>query len=255
MNADWLGLVGKTAAITGAGGGIGRALAVNFASVGVRVVLLDRSEAEAKESAREVERIGGAAHVVACDVSDPDNVAKAAAASLAAFGPADILVNNAGFGWYGYSTDLVVCNRMIPPNVTDGYFAHWKDIQAKYRDYVEESFTPLPILDVPLFDDEVVGKALRPDGDAHRGRVGRQRADPGQGDEVRPVHAAAHQHHWNRIEGRRPRFDHFCHQFYLTCSADDAADDRPALRAPASRMAASTRSGVAGSVRTRAPHA
>ena len=61
---------------------------------------------------------------------------------------------------YGYSTDLVVCNRMIPPNVTDGYFAHWKDIQAKYRDYVEESFTPLPILDVPLFDDEVVGTVM-----------------------------------------------------------------------------------------------
>jgi arsenite/tail-anchored protein-transporting ATPase len=61
---------------------------------------------------------------------------------------------------YGYSTDLVVCNRMIPPNVTDGYFAHWKDIQAKYRDYVEESFTPLPILDVPLFDDEVVGATM-----------------------------------------------------------------------------------------------
>ncbi len=61
---------------------------------------------------------------------------------------------------YGYSTDLVVCNRMIPPNVTDGYFAHWKDIQAKYRDYVEESFTPLPILDVPLFDDEVVGTTM-----------------------------------------------------------------------------------------------
>ncbi len=61
---------------------------------------------------------------------------------------------------YGYNTDLVVCNRMIPPTVTDGYFAHWKDIQAKYHNYVEESFTPLPILDVPLFDDEVVGMTM-----------------------------------------------------------------------------------------------
>ncbi len=61
---------------------------------------------------------------------------------------------------YGYSTDLVICNRMIPANVTDGYFAHWKTIQAKYHDFVEESFTPLPILDVPLFDDEVVGAAM-----------------------------------------------------------------------------------------------
>jgi arsenite-transporting ATPase len=58
---------------------------------------------------------------------------------------------------YGYATDLVVCNRMIPATVTDDYFAHWKDIQAKYHQFVEESFTPLPILDVPLFSDEVVG--------------------------------------------------------------------------------------------------
>lgn len=58
---------------------------------------------------------------------------------------------------YNYATDLVVCNRMIPPSVTDGYFAHWKDIQAKYHQFVEEAFTPMPILDVPLFDDEVVG--------------------------------------------------------------------------------------------------
>ncbi len=58
---------------------------------------------------------------------------------------------------YGYATDLVICNRMIPATVTDGYFAHWKDIQAKYHQFVEESFTPLPILDVPLFADEVVG--------------------------------------------------------------------------------------------------
>jgi arsenite-transporting ATPase len=61
---------------------------------------------------------------------------------------------------YGYSTDLVVCNRMIPETVTDGYFAHWKDIQAKYHHFIEEAFTPLPILDVPLFDDEVVGIAM-----------------------------------------------------------------------------------------------
>jgi arsenite-transporting ATPase len=58
---------------------------------------------------------------------------------------------------YGYATDMVVCNRMILTTVSDGYFANWKDIQAKYRQFVEESFSPLPILDVPWFDDEVVG--------------------------------------------------------------------------------------------------
>ncbi len=134
MNADWLGLVGKTAAITGAGGGIGRALAVNFASVGVRVVLLDRSEAEAKESAREVERIGGAAHVVACDVSDPDNVAKAAAASLAAFGPADILVNNAALLRPGSLDTLSFAewNALLSVNLT-GYFLCSQAFGAQMR--------------------------------------------------------------------------------------------------------------------------
>ena len=58
---------------------------------------------------------------------------------------------------YGYATDMVVCNRMIPAVVSDGYFANWKEIQAKYRLFVEESFSPLPIMDVPWFDDEVVG--------------------------------------------------------------------------------------------------
>jgi arsenite-transporting ATPase len=68
---------------------------------------------------------------------------------------------------YGYATDLVVCNRMIPATVSDGYFTNWKDIQAKYHQFVEESFSPLPILDVPWFDDEVVGMAmLRRMGDA-----------------------------------------------------------------------------------------
>jgi arsenite-transporting ATPase len=68
---------------------------------------------------------------------------------------------------YGYATDLVIVNRMIPTSVTDSYFNHWKDIQAKYHQFVEESFTPLPILDVPLFADEVVGlDMLRQMGDA-----------------------------------------------------------------------------------------
>jgi arsenite-transporting ATPase len=68
---------------------------------------------------------------------------------------------------YGYATDLVVCNRMIPTTVSDGYFANWKDIQAKYRQFVDESFSPLPILDVPWFDDEVVGvQMLRRMGEA-----------------------------------------------------------------------------------------
>jgi arsenite-transporting ATPase len=58
---------------------------------------------------------------------------------------------------YGYATDLVVSNRIIPRAVQDGYFDAWKEIQKKYSQVIEEAFAPLPILTVPLFDQEVVG--------------------------------------------------------------------------------------------------
>ena len=58
---------------------------------------------------------------------------------------------------FGYPTDLVVCNRLLPSGVTDPYFAEWKASQTIYRQQVEESFAPLPIVDVPLFGKEIVG--------------------------------------------------------------------------------------------------
>jgi arsenite-transporting ATPase len=58
---------------------------------------------------------------------------------------------------YGYSTDALICNRLLPPEATGDYMEQWRDIQAGYRQTVEQSFAPLPILDVPLFDREVVG--------------------------------------------------------------------------------------------------
>ena len=58
---------------------------------------------------------------------------------------------------FGYPTDLVVCNRLLPSGVTDPYFAEWKASQTVYRQQVEESFAPLPIVDVPLFGKEIVG--------------------------------------------------------------------------------------------------
>jgi arsenite-transporting ATPase len=58
---------------------------------------------------------------------------------------------------YGYSTDLIVCNRFIPQNVTDHYFDYWKANQEHYYDEIVERFAPLPILTVPLMEREVVG--------------------------------------------------------------------------------------------------
>jgi arsenite-transporting ATPase len=58
---------------------------------------------------------------------------------------------------YGYPTDLIISNRVIPDDVKDGHLASWKGIQEKYSRMVEEGFSPLPILKVPFFDQEVVG--------------------------------------------------------------------------------------------------
>ncbi len=58
---------------------------------------------------------------------------------------------------YGYFTDLVICNRIIPEEVDDPYFRAWKEAQAKYFHMIEEGFSPLPIATVPLMNEEVVG--------------------------------------------------------------------------------------------------
>ncbi len=58
---------------------------------------------------------------------------------------------------FGYSTDLVVCNRLFPPSVQDTYLDAWRGIQARNHELVEECFSPIPIFDVPFFDTEVVG--------------------------------------------------------------------------------------------------
>jgi arsenite-transporting ATPase len=58
---------------------------------------------------------------------------------------------------YGYFTDAVISNRLIPAQVQDSYFDSWKESHEKYSRMIEEAFSPLPILKIPLFDQEVVG--------------------------------------------------------------------------------------------------
>lgn len=58
---------------------------------------------------------------------------------------------------YGYHTDLIISNRILPDNIKSSYFSKWKDIQKKYRETIESAFSPLPVLEIPLFDNEVVG--------------------------------------------------------------------------------------------------
>ncbi|MBI4299407.1 MAG: ArsA family ATPase [Chloroflexi bacterium] len=58
---------------------------------------------------------------------------------------------------YGYHTDLVVCNRVIPDAVGDRFFDKWKEAQKRHLVLINESFSPVPILTAPLMEREVVG--------------------------------------------------------------------------------------------------
>ncbi|MDP4280201.1 MAG: ArsA family ATPase [Dehalococcoides mccartyi] len=58
---------------------------------------------------------------------------------------------------YGYPTDAVICNRIIPQDADGSYWEKWKESQAEYLHFIEERFSPLPILKVPLLKNEVVG--------------------------------------------------------------------------------------------------
>ncbi len=131
----WLGLQGRIVAITGAGGGIGRSLAINFARAGAKIALLDRSEVDAWTTAKEVKAAADSkTHVMACDVSDPASVAAATEASLAALGPCDVLVNNAGLLRPGSLDTLSFAewNALLSVNLT-GYLLCAQAFGAQMR--------------------------------------------------------------------------------------------------------------------------
>ncbi len=94
-------LTDKTALITGAGSGIGQAIAILFAKQGAHVEVLDLKLEAAQATVNQIISTGGSAHATACDVGDHDAV-KTAFASINARRPRlDILVNNAGIAHIG----------------------------------------------------------------------------------------------------------------------------------------------------------
>lgn len=58
---------------------------------------------------------------------------------------------------FGYVTDAVVVNRILPEGLKEDYFRTWKSSQERYREFISETFSPLPLLNMPLLDQEVVG--------------------------------------------------------------------------------------------------
>jgi 7-alpha-hydroxysteroid dehydrogenase len=86
----------KVAVITGAGRGLGAAIAVAFADVGADVLIASRTQSELEAVAEQVRSTGRRAHVVAADLAHPEETAKLARQAIDAFGRLDIVVNNVG---------------------------------------------------------------------------------------------------------------------------------------------------------------
>jgi NAD(P)-dependent dehydrogenase (short-subunit alcohol dehydrogenase family) len=97
-------LAGKTAVVTGAGSGIGRAIALLFARQGATVEILEVNPEKGAKTAEEIAEAGGTAHAQVCDVTDQAAVAACVDAACDRSGGVDILINNAGVAAIGTVT-------------------------------------------------------------------------------------------------------------------------------------------------------
>lgn len=88
-------LAGQVCVVTGAGQGLGRAIALEMAAEGAQVALLERNAETVGQVAAEIEAAGGTAQPHVLDITDYDAYGKAVAAIVAKFGRVDVLVNNA----------------------------------------------------------------------------------------------------------------------------------------------------------------
>lgn len=122
-------LSGQTAWVTGAGTGIGRAVAVALARAGVKVGLSGRTLGTLEETASLVRAEGGICVIAPCDVAEPAQVDAAWDRVVAEFGEIDILVNNAGWntphrGWKQLTPAAV--QQMVGANLTGPFLCTLK---------------------------------------------------------------------------------------------------------------------------------
>lgn len=99
-------LDGKTAVITGAGRGIGRALAIAFAEAGADVAILSRTASDLEETAGNIHNQGKRALIIPCDVTKREDVQRAVQMVKDEWGSIDILVNNAGMNIRSKALDV-----------------------------------------------------------------------------------------------------------------------------------------------------
>jgi short-subunit dehydrogenase len=111
-------LTGKRAILTGASGGIGRAIALELAKARVRIVLASRTADKLTELATSIRAAGGDAVTVPTDVTKPDDRRHLVEAAVSAFGGLDLLINNAGVGSWGHFADSTeeICRTVMEVN-------------------------------------------------------------------------------------------------------------------------------------------
>jgi len=119
-------LSGQVAVITGAGRGIGAAIARKIAGLGASAVLLGRTKTALDETARTIVDAGGKTEVIPCDVTVLHQLEYAAARVDSTFGRLDILVNNAGVGGFKdplHNTLPEDWDRILNTNLRGVYYA------------------------------------------------------------------------------------------------------------------------------------
>ncbi|MFV8370314.1 3-ketoacyl-ACP reductase [Flavobacterium sp. LB2R40] len=117
-------LKNKNALITGAGKGIGKAIALALAKEGVNVILVARTQEEIDSVAAKVRSLRVKALAITADVADINSVNAAVAKALAEFGSIDILINNAGIAAFGKFLELEPTDweRIIQVNLMGTYY-------------------------------------------------------------------------------------------------------------------------------------
>jgi NAD(P)-dependent dehydrogenase (short-subunit alcohol dehydrogenase family) len=116
-------LNGKATVVTGAGSGIGKAIAVRFAQEGALVLVADIDAVAAAQTAGEIRAAAGQAHDLQTDITRSEDSERMAAAAVAAFGRIDVLVANAGISAAGrlHETPPDVWDRVFDVNVRGTY--------------------------------------------------------------------------------------------------------------------------------------
>ncbi|OJH40205.1 SDR family oxidoreductase [Cystobacter ferrugineus] len=129
-------LEGKAALVTGSGSGIGRATALLFAREGARVIVSDVNASGAEETVAAIQKKGGEARFIRCDVSKSAEVEALIRGAVETFGRLDCAVNNAGIsGVMGPTGDYPedAWDRVIATNLTGVWLCMKQEIQQMLK--------------------------------------------------------------------------------------------------------------------------